>query len=323
MMSRGPTYPIPVSGSSPNVAPAVPNGTNQAAPMNQLRPVPAIPRMSNTIQGVNSVPSNAQAPMQPQLGIQHRLPVSMVSDNARIIQEASRLSNEQRLLAAQGQQQQPPSNGQAGISTSPNMSRINAAPHHNTSLFGGIQFRSGSPSVSGRPPPNGSSASPIINNPSQPQPLSNGTIPVINQIQNQVKARHPQASPEQINAITTDTLSQYRMSHPQAALQAAAGNPNAAAMSHNASINGIKSSSQSQQQAMMSGVNGVNSRAMMNPQEYAQRMMSQQSGQQSRSMSSGLQSARTMSRSATPQTHPGHAPSHSPRSSQAPMAGAQ
>ena len=317
-MSRGPTYPIPASGSSPNVAPAIPNGTNQAAPMNQLRPVPAIPRMSNSIQGVNSVPSNAQAPMQAQLGIQHRMPVSMVSD-ARIIQEASRLSNEQRLLAAQSQQQQPPSNGQAGISTSPNMSRVNAIPHHNTSLFGGIQGRSGSPSVSGRPPPNGSSTSSIITNPSQPQPqaFSNGTIPVINQIQNQVKARHPQASPEQINAITTDTLSQYRMSHPQAALQAAAGNPNAAAMSHNTSINGMKSSSQSQQQAMM---NGVNSRAMMNPQEYAHRMMSQQSGQQSRSMSSSMQPARAMSRSATPQTHPGHAPSQSPRSSQAPIA---
>lgn len=317
-MPRGPAFPLPVS-----VASAIPNVTTQTAPMTQLRPVPAVQRISNTAQGINSVPSNhqgvPQAPMQSQMQGQHRMHPQMMSDSTRIYHEALKVSNEQRALATQAQHQHSQPQGQSGASTSPNMGRVNAVPHHNASLFSGVQGRSGSPSINGGPIPNGTSASPRMTNPSQPQPLSNGTIPVINQIQNQVKARHPQASPEQINAMTTETLGQYR-SHHQAALQAAASNPNAAAMSHNASINGLKGSSQSQQQSMMNGVNG---RSMMNPQEYAQMMRSQQSNQQSRSVSTGMHSARTMSRSATPQNHAGHAPSQSPRPSTAQMAQAQ
>ena len=315
MIARGSTYPIQVSGSSPNVAPAVPNGTNQTAPMSQLRPVPAVPRMSNNAQGVGSVSSHSQgvpqAPMQHQMGIQHRLPGPTVSDNARIYHEASMISNEQRVLATQ---QQP-----FGNSTSPNMGRVAALPHHNSSLFGGIRGRSGSPSLNGGAAPNGSSAYSHPGNPSQAQPLSNGTIPVINQIQNQVKACNPQASPEQIKALTTDTLTKYRESHQQA-LQAAAGNPNPSAVSHNASINGVKGTSYAQQQLM---INSANGRASMNSLEYAQMMRSQQSNQQSRSVSSSVHPARAVSRSATPQTHPGNAPSQSPRPSTAQMTGAQ
>lgn len=219
MMPRGPNYPPAGNGngSSPNVASAMPNGNTQAAPMNPTRPVPGIPRMANGVQGINSVPSNSHgvphASMQPQVPVQQRMPAQIMSDSARIYQEATRLQEQQRYLATQSQHQHPQPNGQAGNPTSPNMSRVNAMSHHNTSLFNGMQGRSGSPSVNGGPTPAGASTSPRMANPAQPQPLSNGTIPVINQIQNQVKARNPQASPEQINAMTTDTLSQYRMTH--------------------------------------------------------------------------------------------------------------
>ena len=153
--------------------------------------------------------------------------------------------------------------------------------------------------------------------PAQPQPLSNGTIPVISQIQNQVKARNPQASPEQISAMTTDRLSQQYRINQQAAMQAAAGN-NVNAVSHNASI---KATSQSQQQMLMNGVNG---RPPMNPQDYAHLMRSQQSNQQNLNAGgSGINVGRTVSRSATPQIHTRHAPSQSPRPSQVQMAGTQ
>lgn len=313
-MPRGPAFPLQVSGSSPHAASAMPGTTTtQTAPMTQLRPLPAIPRIPNSVQGVNSVASGIpQTPTQAQTQSQQRMPAPMVSENARIYQEALKLSNEQRVLVTQTQHQHPQPNGQAGNSSSPSLGRANANSQHNASLFAGIHGRSGSPSMNGGPPPNGSSASPRMANPSQPQPLSNGTIPVINQIQNQVKARHPQASPEQINALTTNTLREYR-TH---ALQ----NPNAAAISYNSGINDLKGPTQSQQQLIMNGASG---RSLMNSQEYAQMMRSQQSNQQNRSVSSGMHSTRTVSRSATPQTHPGHAPSQSPRPSTVQMAGAQ
>ena len=313
-MPRGPAFPLQVSGSSPHAASAMPSTTTQTAPMTQLRPLPAIPRIPNSVQGVNPVASGippTPAPPQTQ-SQQQRMPAPMVPENARIYQEALKLSNEQRVLATQTQHQHPQPNGQAGNSSSPSLGRANPNSQHNASLFAGIHGRSGSPSMNGGPPQNGSSTSPRIANPSQPQPLSNGTIPVINQIQNQVKARHPQASPEQINALTTNTLREYR-TH---ALQ----NPNAATISYNAGINDLKGPSQSQQQLIMNGASG---RSLMNSQEYAQMMRSQQSNQQSRSVSSGMHSTRTVSRSATPQTHPSHAPSQSPRPSTVQMAGAQ
>ena len=324
MVPRGTNYPVAVGGSSPSVAAVMPNGTSQATPMNHSRPVPAIPRMSNGTQGINSVPSNSHglphAPMQPLMQIPQRVPAPMAADN-RVFQEVHRVQDQQqRYIAAQNQHQHPQSGNQMGNSTSPNMNRVNAVPHHNTSLFGGIQGRSGSPSVNGGAVPSGSSTSPRMANPNQPQPLSNGTVPVINQIQNQVKRTHPDASLEQINAMTTDHLTHYRISHPTqaqaAAIHAAAGTPNAAAIAHNGNLSGAKGASQAQQQATMNG------RAVMNSQEYAQMMRSQQSSQQNRG-SSILNHARTMSRSATPQTHPGHAPSQSPRPPQAQMAGVQ
>ena len=320
-MPRGLIYPSGGNASSPNNASAMSNGPTQVAAMNHGRPMPAIPKMANGVPGINSVPSNSQgiphAPMQPQMQIQQRMPAQIMVENARIYQEATRLQEQQRYLATQTQHQHSPSNGQAGASTSPNMGRVNALSHHSTSLFGGIQGRSGSPSVNGGPAPSGSSASPRMTTPAQPQPLSNGTIPVISQIQNQVKARNPQASPEQISAMTTDRLSQQYRINQQAAMQAAAGN-NVNAVSHNASI---KATSQSQQQMLMNGVNG---RPPMNPQDYAHLMRSQQSNQQNLNAGgSGINVGRTVSRSATPQIHTRHAPSQSPRPSQVQMAGTQ
>ena len=326
-MSRGPNYPPTANGSSPNVTSAMPNNHASAGPASQMRSAPSIARLPNGTQLPSSLPSNSQgvphAPMQPQMQMQPRVPAPMMSDNARIFQEANRLQEQQRrYLAAQTQHQHPQSNGQVGSSTSPpNMTQINtlnqnnAALQTNASIYGGLQGRSGSPPVNGAP--TGSGSSPRMGNPSQPQPLSSGMVPVINQMQNQIKARNPQASPEQVKAMTTESLHQYRMN--QAAMQAAAGNPNATGMPNHSGLNGLPS--QTQQQAMMNGINGS---PMMNSAraQYAAMVHSQQA-QQSRVSGGGMGAPRPASRSATPQTHPGHAPSQSPRPSQAQMAGGQ
>lgn len=324
MLPLGASYPPSANGSSPNVAPAIPNGHGQGSQMGQMRQMPHITRLPNGTQVPSTLPTNTHgvphAPMQPQISIQQRMPAQMIPDNTRIMQEAARLQEQQRrYLAAQTQHQHPhpQSNGQVGNPTSPpNMSHLNALNHQsNASLYGGLQGRSGSPSMTGGTATTGSNSPPRMNNPSQPQPLSSGMVPVVNQMQNQIKARHPQASPEQVKAMTTESLHQYRMS--QAAMQAAAGNPNVTGLPNHNGLNGL--TSQSQQQAMM---NGVNASPMMTPNtaQYAALMRSQQQAQQSRNASAGGMSApRPASRSVTP----GHAPSQSPRPSQAQMAGGQ
>ena len=328
-MPRGPNYPPAANGSSPNVAPAIPNGHGQAGPIGPMRPVPPIARLPNGTQVPSSLPTNSQgaphAPMQPQMQLQQRMPPQMMSDNTRIFQEATRLQEQQRrYLAAQTQHQHPQSSGQVGNSASPpNMTHLNALNQNsaslqtNASIYGGLQGRSGSPSVNGAAAPTGSSLSPRMTNPSQPQPLSSGMVPVVNQMQNQIKARHPQASPEQVKAMTTESLHQYRMN--QAAMQAAAGNPNATGMPNHNGLNGLPS--QSQQQSMMNGING--SPMMNNARAHYAAMVHSQQAQQSKSSGGGMNAPRAASRSATPQTHSGQAPSQSPRPSQAQMAGGQ
>ena len=323
MMPLGASHLSSTNGSSPNVAPAIPNGHGQGGQIGQMRQMPPITRLPNGSQLPGTLPTNTHgvphAPMQPQVSMQQRMPAQMIPDNTRIIQEAARLQEQQRrYLAAQTQHQlpHPQSNGQVGNPTSPpNMSHLNALNHqNNASLYGGLQGRSGSPSINGGTGTAGSNSPPRMSNPSQPQPLSSGMVPVVNQMQNQIKARHPQASPEQVKAMTTESLHQYHMS--QAAMQAAAGNPNVTSIPNHNGLNGLQS--QSQQQPMM---NGVSASPMMtaNTAQYAAMIRSQQAQQSRNANAGGMSAPRPASRSVTP----GHAPSQSPRPSQAQMAGGQ
>ncbi|KAI9809524.1 MAG: chromatin modification- protein VID21 [Phylliscum demangeonii] len=57
-----------------------------------------------------------------------------------------------------------------------------------------------------------------------PQSLSSGLVPAINSITHQIKARHPNASPEQIKKMTNEQLAaQYQQRLSQSAMNAAAG----------------------------------------------------------------------------------------------------
>lgn len=323
---------VAANGTSPLPNPPLPNGQLPGGSVNQPRP-PAIPRLVNGATSNGILPTNPQgiphAPMQPHMQMQPRMPPQMGSDNMRVYQEATRVQQEQQRYLQQQRQQHHPQATQVGSSASPNMGNPSLMAPSNSAVLASLQGgRSGSPNGV-PPPPSGSSSSPRMTNSStQPQPLSSGMVPAVNQISNHMKARHPQASPEQITKMTTEHLNQYRMSHVHAAMQAAAGASNASAAAANANI-ALSGASpaplQQQQQALMNG-----NSPMLNPQQYAQMMRSQQSNQQNRNGGGpGVMGANAGSRSATPQnnrsgsTQGGGGPSQSPRPSQAQMAAGQ
>ena len=258
------------------------------------------------------------APMQPnlqvQMQMQQRLPPSMASDT-RMVQEVARVQAEQHYHQQLRQQRHAQSNGQAG---SPQMHNPNLLPQNNPAMLASLQGRS-SPSINGVSNPTVSSTSPRM---TQPQTLSSGMTPAVNQIHAQFKARHPQASQDQINRMTTDTL--YKMSNEarQYAIQAAAGNTNANAVANNSGI-GLQALSPRQQAAMMASGN----LAMSTAQQYAQLMRTQQASQQQRGGVAGA--SQNGSRSVTPlvqrtgSAQGGPRPSQSPSARQVGLAGGQ
>ena len=325
----GPVPGIP-NGSSPNMAAANSHTQIQGSGGDSSRPISQIPRlMHGQTNGV--LPTNSHsvphAPMQPNMQVQMQQRVPPMAPD-RMIHEASRLREQQAYVRQQQQQLHAQSNGPSG---SPPLQHPNMLSQSNSAILTSLQGRS-SPSTNGPPPPLGSSSSPRM---TQPQALSSGMTPAVNQISSQFKARHPQASPEQIKRMTTDQL--YKMSNmsnesrqltnearQQAAMQAAAGNSNAAAVVANANMGLQVPSSIQQQAAMMTNGGGG---AMLNSHQYAQLMRQQQQSQQ-RGAGAGGQGLNS-SRSATPMVQrTGSAqgvprPSQSPSSRQVGLAGGQ
>ena len=300
------------NGSSPNMAAANSHGQMRGSGADASRPVPQIPRhMNGQTNGV--LPTNSHsvphAPMQPnmQAQMQQRVP-PMAPD--RMIHEASRLREQQAYVRQQQQQQNVQPNG---VSGSPPLQHPNMLSQSNSAMLASLQGRS-SPSINGVPPPLGSSSSPRM---TQPQALSSGMTPAVNQISSQFKARHPQASPEQITRMTTDQL--YKMSNEarQHAMQAAAGNSNAAAVAVNANMGLQVPSSLQQQATMMTNGGGGSMFSIGNPQQYAQLMRQQQQSQQ-RGAGGGGQAMNNGSRSATPMVQRTGSAQGGPRPSQSP-----
>lgn len=315
---------VPI-GTSPNMGLSVPNTHPQAGPANLVRPTPPLPRIMAESQqnGGLSAPGNPQgvphAPMQSH-PMQSRVPPQMTSN---IYHEATRVQQEQqRYLAQQRQQQHPQSTVQPSNSASPNLGNPKLMSQSNSGMIVGLQGQSGSPSINGAPTPTGSSSSPRMTTPSQPQSLSSGVVPTVSHISNQIKTHNPLASPEQITKMTTERLNAFRNQAQVAAMQAAAGT-NAAAAAGNTNINNLPH----QQQPIMNGV-GANT-GMINPQQYAQMMRNHQSNQQNRNNVNAINGVRSGSQGATPQAHrsgsaqAGPPPSQSPLPVQAQMAGGQ
>lgn len=319
---------IPNGNGAPSI---LPNGQVQQSINSQPRP--QMPRPSNGVQSNAPFPANQPgvphapmqtAPMPGSISGPARLPPQMGSDNMRVFQEATRVQAEQQRFLQQRQQQHPQMNGQL----SPNLANTSFMPPNPSAAHPNFQRRSGSPPVNGGPTPNGSSTSPRMTNPSQPQALSSGMMPTINQMMSQARARNPNATPEQISQMATDRLKQFHAhahnhNHAHAAMQAASGtNANATAL--NANSNGSGNLQAPSQQppptAMMSS---------SSTQQYAQMIASQQRHQPSRGSGTSFSGGqRPSSRGDTPQLHrtpsaQGLHPSPSPVPSQSQVAGGQ
>lgn len=285
------------------------------------RPAQQMQRISNGILPANShaVP---HAPMQPnvqmQMQMQQRMGPGMAPDRNTIMQDVARVQAQQQIYQQQMRQQgHSQSNGHAG---SPNMQTPNLMSQSNAAMLASVPGRA-SPSIINVPVPQNTSTSPRM---TQPQALSSGMTPVVNQISSQFKARHPQASPEQIVRMTTDQLYKISSDARHQAMTAAAGNANMNAVASNSNM-GLAAHSPLQQAAILANGGGN----AMNPQHYAQMMRTQQAGQQRGASNGNGQSmngsgingnARNTSRSVTPLIQRTSSAQGGPRPSQSPSA---
>ncbi|CAG7968771.1 unnamed protein product [Penicillium salamii] len=240
--------------SNPSLPGNVPNGMANGLPaganVNQGRPLP-MQNMPGGVQPNGQMSNNMPMKMMPQGQMQQTsgsrpgLPMQTSPDNTRVMREANRLQEQQRLLQSrqgqphpqQGQQQFH--NQQFGQQGSPNMnmSNVNGTPN-NPAMIAAMQNQGGmqSPSFSGNAPQGASVPSPRMG---QPNPLSSGVVPQISTIQSQIQRSHPTLPPEQVTKLATERLNQYQQSQQQqrlsqqAAMNAAAGSINAGAVQNN------------------------------------------------------------------------------------------
>ncbi|KAL8695492.1 MAG: hypothetical protein Q9218_000070 [Villophora microphyllina] len=282
------------------------NGQVPSSLGSQARP-PQTSRPPNGVHGTAPFPPNQQgiphAPMQPAAHMPGptRVPPQMASDSMRVYQEATRVQAEQqRFLQQQRQQQQQQPNGQS----SPNISSSSFMPPNGSSNHTNLQGRSASPSMNGVPTPNGSSSSPRMNTSSQSQALSSGMMPAINQFQNHLRTRNPNATQEQISQMATDRLKQFQANHSlthghvHAAMQAAAGGSIAANSTSSNALSGLQPPSQQPPPTAI-----MNGTSALNMQQYNQNLRNHQQHQQNRSSGTPFSVQRPASRGATPQIH--------------------
>lgn len=319
--------PQSVAPGIPGAVPQMPNGMPSNGAINQ-RPHPSLQGIPNGV-GMNGPipPGNMPMKMMPQGAIQQPIagrpgvPHPQSSpDNARIIREASRLQEQQRLVQSrqqQQQQQQHPQHPQhqhqfqnqqpfvpQGPHSSPNnmnMANVNANSNSTPSITA-LQSASGVASPSFHAPSvvqGVSSASPRMN---QPTPLSNSPMPTLSSLQNTIQRTNPSIPPEQANKLATERLHHYqqqRMS--QAAMNAAAGNMGAVPA-------GFQMQNDNNVQHLSQGnmANGSTPLQSSQAQGYSPLMRVTQSGQQGRmGVNSPAMNGMVLqqSRSATPQAH--------------------
>ncbi|KAL8730418.1 MAG: hypothetical protein Q9166_004056 [cf. Caloplaca sp. 2 TL-2023] len=303
----------------------------------------SMPRPTNGVQSNGAFPNQQGIPHAPMQAAPTRLPSQMGSESIRIYQEANRVQAEQQRFLQQRQQQHSQMNGQM----SPNITNSNFMPSNGGSSHTAFAGRSASPSTNGAPTANGSSSSPRMTNPSQPQALSSGIMPTINQIMSQLRARNPNATQEQISQMATDRLKHYHTthSHAHAAMQAAAGVGAGAGVGSGGSTVSNVVNSAAMNNNMMMNSNGIgnlaaptqpqqpataimNGSPIVSTQQYTHMIRNQQQHQQNRSSGTPFSGQRPTSRSATPQIHrtpsaQGGRPSPSPVPSQAQVVGGQ
>lgn len=229
------------NGVSSNMQPNVGVNQNRTQPMQGMTgAAPVNGQMQPNPMAIKMMP---QSQMQQNVGARPGVPTQTSPDNARVMREANRVQEQQRLLQSRQQQQPVPQQQgqpqqvqqqfhnqqflpQGSHSPNLNMPNVNGAPN-NPGMVAAMQGQGGmqSPSFHGNSTPGVSAPSPRVG---QPNPLSSGVVPTISNLQSQIQRANPNWPAEQVNKVATDRLAQYqqqRMSQ-QAAINAAAGGMN-------------------------------------------------------------------------------------------------
>lgn len=267
--------------------PGMPNG-NLQVPNGQPRPHPAMIAMQNNMpipagmMGPKGMTPQMQAQMQAQMAARGQ---ATSPQQMRMLQEASRVQQEQ--LMRQAQQAQ---NGAHSSPSGPHATLANGKGMNNPAYMVAMASANGIPSPSG--PMNGNAASPRP--PSSGQALSSGHIPVLTQVANKIREHHPNLPEEDIQRLASQQISSYqqqataaaagqtlkRPPHNQAALNAAIGAVNAGNHASNAAAAAAA--------AAQYGHPGMMTNEQV--QQYNQRMRMQQAQQNAaRSMQGQMQ----------------------------------
>lgn len=240
-LNAGAPVNLPPNANRPSQL-AVPG---QSLPHAQMQPLPngmaaqvTLPNGHGTIpqMPLKGVP---QAPMQGMPGMpgmqgmpaQHRMSAPNAAPDMRLVMQARQISEQQRQavqMQQQGQNNQihnSPPNMRANM----NMNGMNqqAFMQNNQAML--AAFNAGSMNGVGTPPANGlnvpsagPAGSPRMGHPGQPQ-QPNGSVSQITKLESQFRAQFPTASPDQINKLVRDALSQNLAAQRQSAMHAAAG----------------------------------------------------------------------------------------------------
>ena len=292
--------------------PGMPNG-NLQVPNGHPRPHPAM------MAGMNGAPmppgmmgpkNLAQAQAQIQAGMARGI---TSPQQMRMLQEASKVHQEQLMRQAQQQAQQ---GGPHSSPNAPNASMVNGQGMTNAAYMAAMAGANGAPSPGGM---NGNSSSPRAQGSSTGQ-LSSGHIPVLTQLKTRFREQFPQATDEEIQRLATQQLTNWQQQataaaagqaakrpqpHNQAALNAAMGAVNAGA--HSANNAALAAAQYGQGMMTNEQVQQYNQRMRMQQAQAAQRGMPMQQGMMGHmgtspvmNMARPVSQHGQMSRSATP-----------------------
>lgn len=249
----------------PNGNLQIPNGHNRHPGMMAMQGNVQVPP---GLVGPKGLTPQMQAQMQAQLAARG---VATSPQQIRMLQEASRVQQEQLMRQAQQAQQ-----AQNGVHSSPNNPHAVLAAGKGMNNAAYMSAMAGANGI-GSPSPrmNGAAASPRPNMASSGQALSSGHIPVLTQIANKIREHHPNLSEEEVQSLASQQITSYQ----QQATAAAAGQTHKRPQTHQAALNAAMGAVNAGNHAAANQFGHAGMMTNEQVQQYNQRMRMQQAQQ--------------------------------------------